>query len=142
VKWCGKRKLYACFGKQNAGFATIILAKGVWLLTSAVLSRFAESDALGSPNGQISCSRPRHTGDFSVVSLDRIQFKFPYEEKSSPISNAEGSCNFNIKTLREHPSNKLKTKYSFKSNQRHHSRTLMQTCIVLISPLCPSNLIG
>ena len=132
----------AGFCERNAGFATIISAKGARFLTSAVLSRFAESDALGSPIGRISCSRPRHTGDCSVVSLDRIQFKFPYKEKSNPINNAEGSCNFSIKTLHEHPSKKLKTRYSFKSNQRHHLRMLMQTCIVLISPLCPINLIG
>ena len=67
--------------EQNAGFATIISAKGAWVLTSAALSRFAESDALGSPNGRISWSRPRRTGDCSVVSLDHIWLKFPYKEK-------------------------------------------------------------
>jgi hypothetical protein len=45
--------------------------------TSAVLSRFAESDAFGLPYGQISFSRPRHTGDFNEVSRDCIQFKLP-----------------------------------------------------------------
>lgn len=58
-----------------------ILMNGVQSRTSAALSRFAESDALGSPNGRNSFSRPRHTGDCIVASLDRIQFKFPCKEK-------------------------------------------------------------
>lgn len=45
--------------------------------TSAALSRFAESDALELPYGQISLSRPRHTGDFIEDSRDCIQFKLP-----------------------------------------------------------------
>lgn len=45
--------------------------------TSAVLSRFAESDAFGLPKGRISFSRPRQTGDFNEASRDCIQFKFP-----------------------------------------------------------------
>ena len=47
------------------------------LHTSAALSRFAESDAFGFPNGRISFSRPRHTGDFNDGSRDCIQFKLP-----------------------------------------------------------------
>lgn len=46
--------------------------------TSAVLSRFAESEAFGLPKGRISFSRPRQTGDFNEASRDCIQFKFPY----------------------------------------------------------------
>lgn len=72
--------MHAGFSEWNSSFLLLISVKGVWSLTSEALSRFAESDALGSPNGPISCSRPRHTGDCRVASLDRIQFKFPCKE--------------------------------------------------------------